>query len=181
MAELRVRVSCLMAALAIVFMFAGIASAQESDLARAQQLLRQGQAAQAYAILEPLESANAGDLNFDYAMGVAALDSGHADRAVIALERVLADVRAAVADWQPMLGRLKAVRESVLQTPRAALMTVCSAWVSPPAPTARPWSISSWGTGGWPAPRADCATNDRAMTDARARLSRASSSLMSIS
>ena len=42
-------------------------------------------------------------------------------------------------------------------------------------------STSRWGTGGWPIPRADCATNDSAITDARARLSRASSSEMSIS
>ena len=42
-------------------------------------------------------------------------------------------------------------------------------------------SISRCGTGGWPIPRADWATNDSAITDARARLSRASSSEMSIS
>src|ERR1039458_5900966 len=44
-----------------------------------------------------------------------------------------------------------------------------------------PSSISDWGTGGWPASRADWATNERAITEARARLSRASSSVMSIS
>src|SRR5262249_5310073 len=37
------------------------------------------------------------------------------------LERVLADVRVAVVDWRAMLDRLKSVRESVLQTPAAAL------------------------------------------------------------
>ena len=42
-------------------------------------------------------------------------------------------------------------------------------------------STSRWGTGGLPIPRADWATNDSAITDARARLSRASSSEMSIS
>src|SRR5437764_8128939 len=42
-------------------------------------------------------------------------------------------------------------------------------------------STSRCGTGGFPIPRADCATNDSAITDARARLSRASSSGMSIS
>src|SRR5450759_3007492 len=44
-----------------------------------------------------------------------------------------------------------------------------------------PLSTSDWGTGGCPAPRADCATNDSAITDARARSSRACSSEMSIS
>ncbi len=43
------------------------------------------------------------------------------------------------------------------------------------------WSTSRWETGGLPIPRADWATNDSAITDARARLSRASSSEMSIS
>ena len=45
----------------------------------------------------------------------------------------------------------------------------------------RPRSTSSCGTGGWPTPRADWATNDSAITDARARLSRAWTSEMSIS
>ena len=42
-------------------------------------------------------------------------------------------------------------------------------------------STSRWDTGGLPIPRADWATNDSAITDARARLSRACSSEMSIS
>src|SRR5207245_6902707 len=37
-----------------------------------------------------------------------------------------------------------------------------------------PVSTSAWDTGGCPASRADCATNESAITDARARLSRAS-------
>ena len=46
---------------------------------------------------------------------------------------------------------------------------------------ARPCRPRVCGTGGWPAPRADCATNDSAMTEARARSSRACSSVMSMS
>jgi hypothetical protein len=42
-------------------------------------------------------------------------------------------------------------------------------------------SISRCGTGGRPLPRADCATNESAITDARARSSRACASSMSIS
>ena len=42
-------------------------------------------------------------------------------------------------------------------------------------------SISRWDTGGRPIPRADWATKDSAITEARARLSRASSSEMSMS
>ena len=41
--------------------------------------------------------------------------------------------------------------------------------------------MSASGTGGRPVPRADWATNDSAMTEDRARLSRASSSSMSSS
>ena len=44
-----------------------------------------------------------------------------------------------------------------------------------------PRSTSVCGTGGRPTPRADCATKLSAMTDARARSSRACSSLMSMS
>ena len=45
----------------------------------------------------------------------------------------------------------------------------------------RPSSTCSWGTGGRPGPRADWATKDSAMTEARARSSRACSSSMSSS
>ena len=44
-----------------------------------------------------------------------------------------------------------------------------------------PRSTSVCGTGGRPTPRADCATKLSAITDARARSSRACSSLMSMS
>lgn len=57
---------------------------------RARRLLDAGQAREAYALLLPLESARAGTVEYDYLLGIAALDSGDADRAVFALERVLA-------------------------------------------------------------------------------------------
>ena len=47
-------------------------------------------AAAAYAELSMLESSRAGDPEFDYAFGLAALDTGHLTRAIFALERVLA-------------------------------------------------------------------------------------------
>ena len=46
--------------------------------------------AEAYALLEPHEDELAGDKRFDYLLGIAALDSGKADKATIAFERVLA-------------------------------------------------------------------------------------------
>lgn len=57
---------------------------------RAKRLLEQKQPKQAYELLLPQEGARAGDPEFDYLLGVAALDSGNLERAVFALERVLA-------------------------------------------------------------------------------------------
>jgi outer membrane protein len=57
---------------------------------QAKRLLAQKQPKQAYNLLLPQEAARAGDPEFDYLLGVAALDSGDRERAVFALERVLA-------------------------------------------------------------------------------------------
>ncbi len=59
-------------------------------LARARALIEQKQAAQAFALLDPLESGAAGIPEFDYLLGMAALDSGNLPRATVAFERVLA-------------------------------------------------------------------------------------------
>jgi outer membrane protein len=56
----------------------------------AKRLLERRQARQAYELLLPLESARAGDPEFDYLLGIAATDAGQPERAVFALERVLA-------------------------------------------------------------------------------------------
>jgi tetratricopeptide (TPR) repeat protein len=59
-------------------------------LDRAKRLMQQNNPQAAYQLLEPLEARRAGDVDFDYLLGIAALDSGHRERAVFALERVLA-------------------------------------------------------------------------------------------
>ena len=71
---------------------AGVAQAAEksADLTQAQSLLGAGKAAQAYALLEPFEFYQAGDPEYDYLLGVAALDSGKYNAATLAFERVLA-------------------------------------------------------------------------------------------
>jgi tetratricopeptide (TPR) repeat protein len=56
----------------------------------AKRLLEQRRARQAYELLLPHESARAGDIEFDYLLGIAANDAGESERAVFALERVLA-------------------------------------------------------------------------------------------
>lgn len=60
------------------------------DLGHAEALLKQGRVEEAWKLLEPHEDALAGREEFDYLLGVAALESGRADRATLILERVLA-------------------------------------------------------------------------------------------
>ena len=52
--------------------------------------MSQRNAAAAFAELAPQEVQRAGDPDFDYRLGIAALDSGHVTRAIFALERVVA-------------------------------------------------------------------------------------------
>ncbi len=66
-----------------------IALAADPDLELAQKLIAKGQPAEAYNLLEPYEFEQAGNANFDYLLGLAALNSGQADTASIILERVL--------------------------------------------------------------------------------------------
>jgi outer membrane protein len=76
----------------LVFSLAACAFSALADALtdRAKRLLEQKQPKQAYDLLLPQEGARAGDPEFDYLLGVAALDSGNLERAVFALERVLA-------------------------------------------------------------------------------------------
>ena len=78
-------------AVAIPLMVSGGAvHAQQAEIARAQQLLNQNKPAEAYEYLLPFEDRFAGDVNFDYTLGISALDSGKSDKATLAFERVLA-------------------------------------------------------------------------------------------
>lgn len=67
-----------------------IAKADGLDLELAQKLIVTGKPADAYTLLEPYEFEQAGNTKFDYLLGLAALNSGQADKASIILERVLA-------------------------------------------------------------------------------------------
>ena len=66
------------------------ALAQDALLQNAQGFIAAKQAAQAYQLLAPQESTRAGQADFDYLLGVAALDSGRVTQAIFAFERVLA-------------------------------------------------------------------------------------------
>jgi tetratricopeptide (TPR) repeat protein len=59
-------------------------------LEQAQTLLQAKRAQEAYELLRPLEAKRAGEIEYDYLLGIAALDAGDAQSAVFALERVLA-------------------------------------------------------------------------------------------
>lgn len=69
---------------------ASTAAIGDDGMARAQELMKAGRPGEAYAILEKLEFDKAGDTDFDYLLGIAALDSGKPDKATLAFERVLA-------------------------------------------------------------------------------------------
>lgn len=57
---------------------------------KAKGLLAAGKASDAYQLLEPAEAKRAGEVDYDFLLGVSALESGQNTRAVFALERVLA-------------------------------------------------------------------------------------------
>jgi tetratricopeptide (TPR) repeat protein len=81
------------ALVAALLALAALPAAAQSDaqaLDRARSLLAAGNAKQAYAELEPLQAKLSGMPEFDYLLGVAALDSGRVEDAIVAFERVLA-------------------------------------------------------------------------------------------
>src|SRR3954468_14581277 len=74
-----------------IALFAVAASALADALTdRARRLIGERNHQAAYKLLLPQEGARAGDPEFDYLLGISALDSGDLERAVFALERVLA-------------------------------------------------------------------------------------------
>ena len=79
------------AIVALATIFASLpALADPQALERARGLLASGNPKQAYAELAPLQDKLLGQPEFDYLLGVSALDSGRVEEAVIAFERVLA-------------------------------------------------------------------------------------------
>src|SRR5688572_8051771 len=66
------------------------AVAADAALDEARGLIQKRDAKRAYDLLSPLEAQRAGDPEFDYLLGLAALDSGQTTRAIFAFERVLA-------------------------------------------------------------------------------------------
>src|SRR5687768_11473651 len=108
-----------------VFVFAD-ALAQDATLDQARRLIDSRQPKEAFALLSPMEQQRAGDPDFDYLLGLAALDSGQHTRAVFALERVLAvrpdhaQARAEIARAYFLMGENKAAREEFEAVKRSA-------------------------------------------------------------
>lgn len=115
-----------------LFAFAGAlivtatAFAADATLDKARQLLDRGDAQAAYALLEPLQSSRAGEIEYDLLLGAAAIDAKRPSEAVFALERVLAvnpdhpQARALIARAYFMLGEVKTAQqefESLKQRP----------------------------------------------------------------
>jgi hypothetical protein len=71
-------------------LLAAPAAQADGVIDRAAADIAAGNAQAAYDLLSPLEPDRAGDPEFDYLLGIAALDIGRATEAVFALERVLA-------------------------------------------------------------------------------------------
>src|SRR5512134_1167604 len=89
----------------------------DAVLDEAKRLMAERNAPAAWALLEPLEKERAGDPEYDYLLGIAALDAGHPTRAVFALERVLAvnpnhaQARAEIARAYFVLGERRAAKQ----------------------------------------------------------------------
>ena len=90
---------------------------QDAVLIKAESLIRQADYKKAYQLLEPLEDARAGDMQYDYLFGVAGVESGNVTRGAFALERVLAvepnhqDARAEMAKAHFLLGEKEAAKQ----------------------------------------------------------------------
>jgi len=82
--------SCTALAGMLVIATSAFAQSAVPDLAQAEQLLRSGKAEDAHRLLAPHEFNFAGNEEFDYLLGVAALESNHPDQATLIFERVLA-------------------------------------------------------------------------------------------
>jgi hypothetical protein len=93
-----------------------VAFAADNTLPQAAALLKAGQAREAYALLDAQASERADDAEFDYLLGLAAIDSGHIPQAIVALQRTLAlqpdhaQARAEIARAYALVGDVNTAR-----------------------------------------------------------------------
>ena len=87
----RILITPTLVAMTLIALFMSSAAWADPELIRrAQQLLASGNAKQAYMNLIAAQDRLAENVEFNYLLGVAALDSGKVDEAIISFERVLA-------------------------------------------------------------------------------------------
>ncbi len=121
--------------LAVFLFVSSNALSQDAALDRARGLIQANQGRAAYELLAPLEQQRAGDVEYDYLLGLAAIDAAQYTRGVFALERVLAvrpdhpQARAEIARAYFLMGENKAARqefESVRRNrpPEAVAVTI---------------------------------------------------------
>jgi tetratricopeptide (TPR) repeat protein len=87
---MRLHAAATHALLATVFAVLPVLAHADALTDRAKVLLGRKDAKAAYHLLLPVEAQRAGDPEYDYLLGIAALDAGDLERSVFALERVLA-------------------------------------------------------------------------------------------
>ena len=108
--------------LLILSSHAGLAA--DAAVARAKALLEAGKAQQAYELLETDADANVNDVEYNYLLGIAALDAGKPGLAVFALERALtlnpqhAPARAELARAYLALGESDSARAELEEVKR---------------------------------------------------------------
>lgn len=76
--------------LSVLLCSASALAVEDALVKQADGLLKNGKAQEAYTLLAPYESERAGDPDYDYRLGISALDHGKPNEAIFALERVLA-------------------------------------------------------------------------------------------
>lgn len=119
--------AALRAFLALAFALLSTQALADALTDRAAALLKRGEAKAAYDMLLPLEPQRAGDPQYDYLLGIAALDAGDPERAVFALERVLALqpdnalARAEIARAFYVMGEREAARREFEAVRKAAI------------------------------------------------------------
>jgi len=79
----------LVSLLVIIVLGVPNASAQTDDLKRADALIREGRPQPALELLAPLAQQQAGNAEYHYLLGIAAIDAGEFDRAVLSLKEAL--------------------------------------------------------------------------------------------
>lgn len=128
--------ACLVGGLAVCGLTVFSAHAEVDGLVRnAQELLGQGQARQAFDLLEPQEVTRAGDADFDTVLGIAANETGQFTRAVFALERALtvqpgnARARAELGRALFSAGDTQAARRVLMETQQSGIPPEASATI----------------------------------------------------